>query len=166
MHASFLMLTTTPALTAMSVLDVFALLVAGLCHDIDHPGHTNDFEIKSRTKLALVHSDDAVLERHHAHIAYSLLWKDENNIFGAVTKEDQATVSCTRRVRGVPWRPCDVPQSSRICMPSLHCHLWWATQLRKTIIHAILSTEMSRHNHMIGELTKKAASRRGSSGRT
>ena len=38
MHASYLMLTQTPALKALSRLDVLGLLIAALCHDIDHPG--------------------------------------------------------------------------------------------------------------------------------
>lgn len=57
-----------------------------------HHSHNNAFEVNSRSELALVHSDDAVLERHHAHIAFSLLWKEENAIFSSLSREDQAAV--------------------------------------------------------------------------
>ena len=46
MHAVFLMLVQTNAAMCLSRLDIFSVLVASLCHDIDHPGHTNAFEVR------------------------------------------------------------------------------------------------------------------------
>src|SRR5690606_6245690 len=37
-----------------------------LTHDIDHPGWANGYEMSTLSSLALLHNDDAVLERHHA----------------------------------------------------------------------------------------------------
>ena len=37
------------------------MFVAALCHDIDHPGHTNAFEINISSELAIMYSDDCVL---------------------------------------------------------------------------------------------------------
>ncbi|EGZ15779.1 hypothetical protein PHYSODRAFT_505033 [Phytophthora sojae] len=54
-------------------VEVFAMLVAALCHDLDHPGNTNDFEVKAHSQLALTHNDDAVLERHHCRVAFVIL---------------------------------------------------------------------------------------------
>jgi len=62
-------------------LDVIALFVAGLCHDIDHPGNNNTYEINSSSPLALLHNDSAVLEHHHASITMALLRDPELNIF-------------------------------------------------------------------------------------
>jgi 3'5'-cyclic nucleotide phosphodiesterase len=33
----------------------------------------NAFEINSKSELALLHSDDSVLEKHHAHMTFKLL---------------------------------------------------------------------------------------------
>ncbi|KAG1710865.1 hypothetical protein DVH05_013588 [Phytophthora capsici] len=54
-------------------VEIFAMLVAALCHDLDHPGNTNDFEVKAHSQLALTHNDDAVLERHHCRVAFIIL---------------------------------------------------------------------------------------------
>ncbi|RLN59587.1 hypothetical protein BBJ29_003669 [Phytophthora kernoviae] len=54
-------------------VEIFSILVAALCHDLDHPGNTNDFEVKAHSQLALTHNDDAVLERHHCRVAFIIL---------------------------------------------------------------------------------------------
>ncbi|KAG6597836.1 3'5'-cyclic nucleotide phosphodiesterase [Phytophthora cinnamomi] len=56
-----------------SGLEIFSMLVASLCHDIDHPGNTNDFELKMLSPMALTHNDDAVLERHHCRVTFIIL---------------------------------------------------------------------------------------------
>lgn len=56
-----------------SGVEIFAMLVAALCHDIDHPSTTNDFELKTLSPLALTHNDDAVLERHHCRVTFIIL---------------------------------------------------------------------------------------------
>ncbi|OWZ24463.1 3'5'-cyclic nucleotide phosphodiesterase [Phytophthora megakarya] len=56
-----------------SGIEIFAMLIASLCHDIDHPGNTNDFELKMLSPMALTHNDDAVLERHHCRVTFIIL---------------------------------------------------------------------------------------------
>lgn len=56
-----------------SGIEIFAMLIAALCHDIDHPGNTNDFELKTLSPMALTHNDDAVLERHHCRVTFIIL---------------------------------------------------------------------------------------------
>ena len=57
----------------LTAFDVFALLVAALCHDMDHPGVSNSFMISSHSDLANLYSNDSVLERHHAYLVRRLL---------------------------------------------------------------------------------------------
>jgi hypothetical protein len=33
--------------------DVFSLIVSSLCHDVDHPGHNNTYEMATSSPLAL-----------------------------------------------------------------------------------------------------------------
>lgn len=50
----------------------FALLLAALVHDIDHPGNTNSFEINSNSLLAKKYNNSSVLENHHCSTAFYL----------------------------------------------------------------------------------------------
>ncbi|KAL4165084.1 hypothetical protein KRP22_003815 [Phytophthora ramorum] len=73
-HATYCLLRRSGvAQSYFARVEVFAMLVAALCHDLDHPGNTNDFEVKAQSQLALTHNDDAVLERHHCRVAFIIL---------------------------------------------------------------------------------------------
>lgn len=65
----------------LSDIDILGLLVASLCHDINHPGHGNDFEIKIESDLALLYNDVSVLENMHAHETFLILKKEDSNLF-------------------------------------------------------------------------------------
>merc|ERR1711920_894520 len=69
--------------------DVFGLLVAALCHDLDHPGFNNNFMIESQSDLALRYNDAAVLENHHAAQACGLLRQDETAICAGLDRPAQ-----------------------------------------------------------------------------
>ncbi|OWZ21164.1 3'5'-cyclic nucleotide phosphodiesterase [Phytophthora megakarya] len=88
-HASYLLLSTTDAAQLLQPLDIAACLVASLGHDVDHPGHTNDFEVKSGSQLAMLYSDESVLEHHHAYTTFRLISKEKNaNILQNLTSVD------------------------------------------------------------------------------
>lgn len=62
--------------------NIMCLLVAGLMHDIDHPGLNNTYQINSASELALLYNDKSVLENHHASFSFKkILEKQETNIF-------------------------------------------------------------------------------------
>lgn len=46
-HFIYLLLRTETARNALNELESFALYVASLCHDIDHRGTTNAFQVQS-----------------------------------------------------------------------------------------------------------------------
>lgn len=71
-------------------LDILGVLIAALCHDLDHPGNNNAFEVAIRSELAILHSDDSVLERHHASMVHKLLSNPECNIFENLSSQTQA----------------------------------------------------------------------------
>lgn len=54
-------------------LEVFALLISGLCHDIDHPGTSNGFLSAIEDELAIRYNDQSVLENHHAALTCELM---------------------------------------------------------------------------------------------
>lgn len=69
-------------------VEIFALLIGAICHDIDHPGNNNAFEVAARTDLAVVYADDTVLERHHIATALQLLVATDHQCLGDMGHED------------------------------------------------------------------------------
>ena len=53
--------------------DALALLLGALCHDLEHPGRTNGFLIRTRHELALRYLDASPLEHHHASVGLTLI---------------------------------------------------------------------------------------------
>ncbi|CAH8491386.1 unnamed protein product [Schistosoma curassoni] len=63
------------------------LLTAAVCHDLDHPGYSNSYQINARTELAIRYNDISPLENHHCAVAFSILNNPELNIFANVNQE-------------------------------------------------------------------------------
>ncbi|KAI7892229.1 uncharacterized protein EV154DRAFT_601757 [Mucor mucedo] len=59
--------------TYLSRIDMAALLIAGLCHDIGHPGMNNNYQVNLKTDLAVRYSNKSVLESYSCTITMDLL---------------------------------------------------------------------------------------------
>lgn len=71
--------------------DLLALLLAALCHDCDHRGRNNAFEVLSLSRLALRYNDKSPLENHHCATAFQLALdsqKDSCNVFHGLNPDD------------------------------------------------------------------------------
>jgi len=66
----------------------FMLMLAALVHDVDHPGHSNFFEVASRSSLALLYNDQSVLENHHLALAFNIMSNASYDVFRCWTKEE------------------------------------------------------------------------------
>ncbi|PRP89163.1 hypothetical protein PROFUN_01883 [Planoprotostelium fungivorum] len=106
----------TKAQDYLTELDQLNLMVAAICHDIDHPGLNNNFQINDSSHLALLYNDISVLENHHASRAFYILNHSESNILSAL---DESV-----------YRDC-----------------------RKTIVSAILATDMANHFELMSKFT-------------
>jgi dual 3',5'-cyclic-AMP and -GMP phosphodiesterase 11 len=73
----------------LSSLEIFAMLISAICHDIGHPGNTNVFEVASRSERAIAYCDDSVLERFHASTTVRLLSEPEYDIVAHFTPDDK-----------------------------------------------------------------------------
>ncbi|XP_078662599.1 high affinity cGMP-specific 3',5'-cyclic phosphodiesterase 9A-like isoform X3 [Branchiostoma floridae x Branchiostoma belcheri] len=71
----------------MSKLDIGILMTACICHDLDHPGYNNTYQINARTELAVRYNDISPLENHHCAVAFKILSNPDCNIFANVDKE-------------------------------------------------------------------------------
>ncbi|XP_048254571.1 high affinity cGMP-specific 3',5'-cyclic phosphodiesterase 9A-like isoform X4 [Haliotis rufescens] len=67
--------------------DLGILLTAAVCHDLDHPGYNNTYQINARTELAIRYNDISPLENHHCAVAFQILSNPECNIFANVDKD-------------------------------------------------------------------------------
>jgi hypothetical protein len=65
----------------------FAFVVASLGHDVGHTGRNNNYEINSRSKLALRYNDRSPLEQHHIAKLFSVIFKHNINIFESFSAE-------------------------------------------------------------------------------
>nr|CAH7742969.1 unnamed protein product [Callosobruchus chinensis] len=75
----------------MSDLEILGLLVACLCHDLDHRGTNNAFQMKTDSPLAVLYST-STMEHHHFDQCVMILNTDTNNIFQALSPDDYRTV--------------------------------------------------------------------------
>uniref|UniRef100_A0A8C2GRJ4 Phosphodiesterase n=1 Tax=Cyprinus carpio TaxID=7962 RepID=A0A8C2GRJ4_CYPCA len=62
-------------------IDLLIMLTSAVCHDLDHTGYNNAYQINARTELALRYNDISPLENHHCAVAFEILEKSESNIF-------------------------------------------------------------------------------------
>lgn len=124
----------TNLMQRLGELEVLVLLVSCICHDLDHPGYNNIYQINARTELALRwvlgvltfpdvfftislshrYNDISPLENHHCSIAFRLLENPACNIFANFS-----------------------PESFR--------------EIREGIIRCILATDMARHNEILSQ---------------
>lgn len=103
--------------------DCLALLLAAICHDLEHTGVTNSYHVNTRSALALRYHDSSVMENHHASVALQLLEKLPG-VLGRMGAQDAAGV-------------------------------------RKTLVQAILATDMSVHGDLLARMNARLAGDEG-----
>jgi len=75
-----------------SNLELCSLITACICHDLDHPGLNNTYQINARTELARKYKNVSPLENHHAAVAFEILSRPECNIFSGMTSKETEAV--------------------------------------------------------------------------
>ena len=68
--------------------ELLAIIVAALCHDANHDGFTNIYNVKAETPLGILFKNQSVMETHHCEIAISILTKEETNLFSEILGSD------------------------------------------------------------------------------
>lgn len=83
LHFAFLLLENCKLIEKehMTPLEGLAMLVSAMCHDIDHRGTTNQFQLYSGNSLASLYSSEgSVMERHHVSQTMCILNTEGCNI--------------------------------------------------------------------------------------
>ncbi|XP_051782498.1 cGMP-dependent 3',5'-cyclic phosphodiesterase isoform X1 [Erpetoichthys calabaricus] len=70
-------------------IEILALFVSCMCHDLDHRGTNNSFQVASKSVLAALYSSEgSVMERHHFAQAIAILNTHGCNIFEQFSRKD------------------------------------------------------------------------------
>lgn len=67
--------------------ELCAFAIAGMCHDIAHPGKNNSFEQKLQSDLAIRYNDKSIYENMHAATTFEILSDPAADIFATLTIE-------------------------------------------------------------------------------
>jgi putative methionine-R-sulfoxide reductase with GAF domain len=89
MHIIYMLLHSSSAKDSLTLLDLFACLLGGLVHDVDHRGKNNAFEVAAWSELAIRYNNISVLENHHASTTFRLLMVQDSNCIEGMAKEQQ-----------------------------------------------------------------------------
>ncbi len=88
----FAMLTTFDAAALVTHVEILGLLLAAICHDLDHPGLNNAYQVRVGSDLALRYNDRSVLENYHGYVASVLLKKPKNDFLASLDDEQRRAV--------------------------------------------------------------------------
>ncbi|XP_067831314.1 high affinity cGMP-specific 3',5'-cyclic phosphodiesterase 9A-like [Heptranchias perlo] len=65
----------------LNLIDIVILMTSAVCHDLDHPGYNNAYQINAHTELAVRYNNISPLENHHCAVTFRILSVPECNIF-------------------------------------------------------------------------------------
>lgn len=80
----------------LSERERFIIMLSALVHDVDHPGHNNYFEVRTKSSLALLYNDQSVLENHHLALAFNIMSNKAYNVF--MNWEPEAAVTARKNM--------------------------------------------------------------------
>ncbi|KAJ3410395.1 cAMP-specific 3',5'-cyclic phosphodiesterase 4D [Chytridiales sp. JEL 0842] len=93
LHAfNFLLLEASGINEKYSAIEKLSSIIAAIGHDIDHPGFTNQYMVKTRHPMAIMYSDVSVNEYHHSAHVFQLSHSSPHNIFGSLNNEEYEEV--------------------------------------------------------------------------
>ena len=144
-HGVYHLLTQRNELSELfgSPIDLFSCILAGLVHDLGHTGHNNAFHVASGSDLAILYSDQSVLEMHHLASAFQILKDKECDVLASLSDEAKKEVRIISSNRDTAAQ-----HSSTAALQ--HCHSHPPSfppaahlQVRSRIIGMVLATDLS-----------------------
>jgi hypothetical protein len=61
--------------------ELYTLIIAAICHDTNHHGFNNVFNVKAETPLGILYKDQSVMEMHHVTQAIPVISRDDIALF-------------------------------------------------------------------------------------
>lgn len=68
--------------------ELFGLLTSAVCHDTNHEGFNNVFNVKAETPFGILFKDQSVMEMHHITVSIPVLTNDDINLFHSLTSDE------------------------------------------------------------------------------
>uniref|UniRef100_A0A452IXW0 Phosphodiesterase n=1 Tax=Gopherus agassizii TaxID=38772 RepID=A0A452IXW0_9SAUR len=88
-HFCYLLYKNLELVKYLEDIEIFALFISCMCHDLDHRGTNNSFQVASKSVLAALYSSEgSVMERHHFAQAIAILNTHGCNIFDHFSRKD------------------------------------------------------------------------------
>ena len=72
----------------LTSLELFAMLMACVCHDANHEGFNNVFNVKAETPLGILFKDSSVMEMHHLTVSIPIVAREDINMFKALNHDE------------------------------------------------------------------------------
>ena len=87
LQTSYALLCLSKERQRLAEAEVFGLLIAALCYDLEHPGVNSQFLVKSKSSLATLYNHNSFLEKHHAFRVFELMLHPSVDLLAAVPKD-------------------------------------------------------------------------------
>ncbi|OHT13174.1 3'5'-cyclic nucleotide phosphodiesterase family protein [Tritrichomonas foetus] len=68
--------------------ELLGIITSTICHDANHDGFTNVYNVKAETPLGILFKNQSVLETHHCSVAIGVITKEESNIFASLSASE------------------------------------------------------------------------------
>ena len=117
----------------LTYLDILSLGIASLCHDLSHPGYSNDYLIRSNNNIALDYNDIHVLENYHI-----------SQMFHIINKNNDIKYNSNDNITSKNNNNKDKKKNSYNIFDNLQCEDY--RLIRKRIVDLILATDMQNHS--------------------
>ena len=78
--------------TVFNKFELFGIFVSSICHDANHDGFTNVYNVKAETPLGILFKNQSVMETHHCAVSIGIVSKEESNIFASLNANDYKTM--------------------------------------------------------------------------
>ena len=84
--------TASGVLQRLSPVEQLAMLLAALCHDLEHPGVNNNFLTEVEPRLWHAAGTNSTLERHHFLRGLHLIYRADINLLAPLSLADRSGV--------------------------------------------------------------------------
>ncbi|OHT15206.1 3'5'-cyclic nucleotide phosphodiesterase family protein [Tritrichomonas foetus] len=68
--------------------EIFGLMTAAICHDANHRGFNNIYNVKAQTPFGILFKDLSVMEMHHITVAIPIITRDDINLFHSLDSNE------------------------------------------------------------------------------
>ena len=69
--------------------ELYTLFLATICHDLNHSGLNNVYQVKAETPLGILYKNQSVMETHHCEMMIQILSQDRYNLLHTFSEVDQ-----------------------------------------------------------------------------